>query len=167
MNSMCRNRGEKMYSAPPRNRNKCFRVWLGWEKRKQQVFWWQFIKFRLDPPAMGSPDIKDYWAGKWHDNTWQVSKSKNDILQVRPRCDLRGRVPGSQKGYGCKHFLSRSSLMSDCRVTTLAPHHVCSSDPHTAPEILPQMALVNLDTAETSSNGAHGWLWYSNSFPRS
>lgn len=38
--------------------------------------------------------------------------------------------------------------MSDCGVTTLAPHHVCSSAPHMAPEILPPLALVNLDTAE-------------------
>lgn len=57
------------------------RVWLGWGKniRSRPIALKAFIKLRLYHPAEGSHDVKPEWAGKWHENTWHVSKPKTKI----------------------------------------------------------------------------------------
>lgn len=83
MNRMCKHRGEKMCNAPPISEIGVSGHVQGEEKKPvvDQVLWRQFVNSDsvFSPSAVWSHEVKDYWAGKWHDNTWHVSKSKDSI----------------------------------------------------------------------------------------
>lgn len=88
-----------------------------WVRRRKQMIWRWFIKFRLSPVATGSLHVRDYWAGKWHDNPWHVSESKSSILQSRAKTQSQRQSPRMLKGHISDMPCPRSSFMCGCGIT--------------------------------------------------
>lgn len=135
MNSICKHRGEKTHSAPPITEIGISGRVRDEEKKPvvDQVLWRQLIKLRLSPPAVQSHEVKDYWAGKWHDNTWQVSKSKNSIPSSQAKMwPQRLSSKLSKRMWVYKFPVQGAHSFHTAQITTPAPCRGSSPVPHMA-----------------------------------